>query len=340
MTYEDGKAGKANAELMAMILDHEFDETRARKILDGIPDVDAPILGKHDWEETYLSMAVDEDNIRMARLLFEYGADPNATYPQRPFIDLQYINGTIPDSNVDDWAEYQKAEEKGMTTRLEIVKLFLEQGADPMLLEDDGEPLLDFANFSNMDDRGEQFYHRMKFCSLLEDAWEQERSKVVCIWESGCYTEKERGLWEALIKPEPDYEEARLWIDCGADINACVDPKRYYSRPLFSSIVADADIRYRKDVADFLIRNGFDVEKHGDAAWMYLLDSVSGQVILDVTKLFFQAGLPAKLTSKMTSLLEEKKSWGTIGEEDRGIYDTTIELLLTIYNVWLNNEEI
>ena len=142
-------------ELLSMMQDKHFDEANARKMLNSVPDVDMSITDEHGYQSTYMSEAVDANNIRMVKLLFEYGADPNYIGDGAlcPLWDLQY------------WADDEKDDE----TRLAIVKLFLDHGANPML-SPEGEALYDWAlscNAENDWDNKRHDEYRWKFCEML-----------------------------------------------------------------------------------------------------------------------------------------------------------------------------
>ena len=149
-----------NAELLAMMSDRTFDETRARELLDTVPEIDGVFLGPHRSNTTYMDQAVAANNIRMVKLLFEYGADPNFHGDKGwicPFWDLQY--------RADD--------EEDDKVRLSIVQTFLENGADPLPdPEEIGNTLFSWAETSNCEldwDDPRQDHYRFTFCDMLED---------------------------------------------------------------------------------------------------------------------------------------------------------------------------
>ena len=108
------------------------------------------------YNTTLLSCAVDGANYAMVELLLKYGANPNLVHGKRlheenVLWDLQYSSDDVAEDKI----------------RLSIVKLFLENGANPHL-KLEGDDLLQWALSNWGEDEGLQSDYRFEFINLLE----------------------------------------------------------------------------------------------------------------------------------------------------------------------------
>lgn len=144
-------------ELGLMCEDMDFDEICARELLQQVDANQEFVDAHHGFKTVLLDWAGTFANVRMAKLLLEYGADPNLIYyngSENILWNLQYADWDSPDEN---------------RRKLEIVKLLLESGADPHL-ELKGEDLYFHAVHCHIElDEGEQWDYREAFIDLLED---------------------------------------------------------------------------------------------------------------------------------------------------------------------------
>lgn len=149
-------------ELLNMCSDACFDRKSAEEIIGNlelnqeITNPEYPLL-----RTSFLSVAADNANIEMVRLLLKHGADPNfilyADEPrmrENPFWDLQYcvLDGTAEENE----------------TRLQIAQLMLEYGADPTIVLED-EDLLSYVVFEvfNGNIGTDDWRYRSRFLILL-----------------------------------------------------------------------------------------------------------------------------------------------------------------------------
>ena len=144
-------------ELEKMCLQQEFDRSKAEDIIREIDVNQVFKSSDFDLDTTLLSRAVDGANFAMVELLLKHGADPNLVHGERcleenVFWDLQYSSDDVEEDKI----------------RLSIVKLFLENGANPHL-KVDGEDLYHWATACWQDDMGIQAEYRSRFIDLLED---------------------------------------------------------------------------------------------------------------------------------------------------------------------------
>ena len=143
--------------LEKMCLQQEFDRSKAEDI---IREIDVNQVFKSsvfDLDTTLLSRAVDGANYAMVELLLKHGANPNLVHgkslqEENVLWDLQYSSDDVEEDKI----------------RLSIVKLFLENGANPHL-KVDGEDLYHWATACWQDDMGLQAEYRSHFIDLLED---------------------------------------------------------------------------------------------------------------------------------------------------------------------------
>ena len=143
-------------ELEKMCLQREFDQSKAEEIIRKI-DVNQVFKSSDcDLDTTLLSRAVDGANYAMVELLLKYGANPNLVHGKRlheenVLWDLQYSSDDVAEDKI----------------RLSIVKLFLENGANPHL-KVEGDDLLQWALSNWGEDEGLQSDYRFEFINLLE----------------------------------------------------------------------------------------------------------------------------------------------------------------------------
>lgn len=151
-----------NRELMEAIKDKNFDEKAVRVILAEVSNVDTLLSDECGYPTTYMNEAVLEENYRMIKLLFEYGANPNFVWEDSyyyvcPFRELTIggIIGGIKTKEDEEYIEYE----------LTIARLFLEQGADADLTVK-GDTIMGIAIDRSIDckDDGyaEKFYRLLK----------------------------------------------------------------------------------------------------------------------------------------------------------------------------------
>ena len=143
-------------ELEKMCLDANFDRKRAIEIIKQIDVNQEFVSSEYNFKTVLLDFAAKWANVPMVELLLGNGADPNHVY----------ANGT---ENVLWHLQYSRNDKDKNETRLHIVKLLLENGANPHL-QCEGFDLLDWANFYwGAEDEGVQYEYRWKFICLLED---------------------------------------------------------------------------------------------------------------------------------------------------------------------------
>ena len=278
---------EGNAELLAMMADPDFDETRARELLDTVPEIDGIFPGSHGVKTTYMNKAVDANNIRMVRLLFEYGADPNYSGDEGgicPFRDLQYL-----------W-EWQEDEE----IRLSIVQLFLENGADPLLdPEHDGDKLCHWAMIANCDDEygSREFNYRYRYYEMLRGAL------------SGTLDQR---LLEACTAEEIDYRLVTILLQFGANPMGKVKGQNAFGCDnLYASVVealfqnyetsedfyriTELFLKFGMDVSRPAVPYGFDPDLQDDIfhpLWFFAFPA--NEVVLRTLKLLLDHGLKAE----------------------------------------------
>jgi len=127
-------------ELLGLFETEPFDLERAREIVSGIKDINAPVLDACGYSTTYLYEAQAANNVQAVELLLEMGADPNYYNPDIdgdcPLWDLQYFS----DGRDED------IKKKEVEARYQIAKLFFQHGADPDLTRG-SESLYDYVGF-------------------------------------------------------------------------------------------------------------------------------------------------------------------------------------------------
>lgn len=147
--------------LLVMCTDNNFCKEIAIELIKNVnlnqelPDIDYP-----ESRTSFLTVAVQNKNIDMLRILLESGANPNfvlyedkPNYRENPFWDLQY-NG---------WGETAEEDEIG----LEMAQLMLDYGANPNIFVED-EDLFSWvccAVFN--DDYDDLWEYRSRFFILL-----------------------------------------------------------------------------------------------------------------------------------------------------------------------------
>ena len=147
-------------ELLILCTDTHFNINRAEEIArkvnlnQDISDLEYPTL-----RTSFLTTAIQNDNVEMVRILLQSGADPNYIlyedrpgFRENPFWDLQY-------SNVKETEE----------ARFQIAQLMLEYGADSSMVLDD-EDLFSYICFSVFNDFDDPFGlddYRRRFFTLL-----------------------------------------------------------------------------------------------------------------------------------------------------------------------------
>lgn len=144
-------------ELEKMCLQKDFDISKSKDIIRKTDVNQVFKSSKYNSDTTFLDCAVDGVNYTMVELLLKHGSDPNLVYGKRfheenVFWDLQYSSGDADEDEI----------------RLAIVRLFLENGANPHL-KVDGEDLYHWATACWQDDMGIQAEYRSRFIDLLED---------------------------------------------------------------------------------------------------------------------------------------------------------------------------
>ena len=144
-------------ELEKMCLQQEFDRSKAEDIIREIDVNQVFISSDFDLDTTLLNRAVDGANYAMVELLLKHGANPNLVHGKRHqeenvLWDLQYSSDDVEEDKI----------------RLSIVKLFLENGANPHL-KVDGDDLLQWAISNWGKDEGLQDKYRFEFINLLEE---------------------------------------------------------------------------------------------------------------------------------------------------------------------------
>ena len=143
-------------EIEKMCLQKDFDISKAEEIIRKIDVNEVFKSSDFDLDTTLLSCAVDGANYAMVELLLKYGANPNLVHGKRlheenVLWDLQYSSDDVAEDKI----------------RLSIVKLFLENGANPHL-KVEGDDLLQWALSNWGEDEGLQSDYRFEFINLLE----------------------------------------------------------------------------------------------------------------------------------------------------------------------------
>ena len=143
-------------ELEKMCLQKDFDISKAEEKIRKIDVNEVFKSSDFDLDTTLLSCAVDGANYAMVELLLKYGANPNLVHGKRHheenvLWDLQYSSDDVAEDKI----------------RLSIVKLFLENGANPHL-KVEGDDLLQWALSNWGEDEGLQSDYRFEFINLLE----------------------------------------------------------------------------------------------------------------------------------------------------------------------------
>lgn len=141
-------------ELEKMCQQRDFDITVAEDIISKINVNQVFPSSEYCLDTTLLSCAAEGANYKMVELLLKHGADPNLIYDnetENVLWDLQYS-----EDNTDE-----------NETRLRIVKLLLDYGANP-LLKLEGEELYHWVTACWQDDMGVQADYRSKYIDLLE----------------------------------------------------------------------------------------------------------------------------------------------------------------------------
>lgn len=115
-----------------------------------------PGLPQAYYPSNLMDLAVHEGNVEMAKTLLELGSDPHFDYDDgtvTPYTELQY-------SNSEDSAYVD-------TSKIEIMKLFLEKGfdVDRPMGKDDCETFFEWVRFAFYEDPDS---HRGEILSLLE----------------------------------------------------------------------------------------------------------------------------------------------------------------------------
>ena len=124
-------------EFLSLVSRRPFDKERASVLLPEIGHIDQPVTDAKGYEVTFMTEAVDNNNLEAVRFLLERGADPNYISKDFdcPFMDLQF-----------GWDDEE--EDK---TRYQIARLFLSYGADPNLMVE-GETVFDSVTYSVYND--------------------------------------------------------------------------------------------------------------------------------------------------------------------------------------------
>ena len=150
--------------LYEMCQNNEFNIEEATSLISKI-DLNMPFREPHYNSETFLLYtAVFYQNIRMAELLLQNGADPNLIVNYECALwDLQY--------NVYVEEEYERNPEVAYAAdnlNLQIAQLLLEYGADTNIAPED-EDLFSYVLFAvfNDDDTGRLLEYRSRFLILL-----------------------------------------------------------------------------------------------------------------------------------------------------------------------------
>lgn len=157
---------KGNEELLALIEKIPFDSARALEIIKGIENIDEVIVDfswlKSGITTTYLERACGVSNLEAVRVLLDNGADPNFDDEEEnicPFWDLMYPEIFAKDYSGD------RTEDEVNAARLEIVKLFLEHGANPnMKPSSESETLYEWAVYRTYEnyDYGDAYLRLME----------------------------------------------------------------------------------------------------------------------------------------------------------------------------------
>ena len=176
------KLPSANTELIEAVENENFDENKVREMLKELSDIDALVL-MGSYPTTYMNEAVSNRNLRMVKLLFEYGSDPNflwedSDYSVCPFSEMTMggIIGGVKTEEDKEWVEKELA----------IARLFLEQGADAELTVE-GESIMDIAIDRSIECEDDGY--SVRFYRLLKE------------FHPGI-------LWRVIL-PEREYEEIR-----------------------------------------------------------------------------------------------------------------------------------
>ena len=144
-------------ELEKMCLQKDFDISKAEDIMQKININQVFESSDFELDTTFLSRAVDGANYAMVELLLKHGADPNLVHGEKcqeenVFWNLQYSSENVEEDEI----------------RLSIVKLLLENGANPHI-QIEGEDLYHWSLACWDDDMGVQSEYRGHFIDLLEE---------------------------------------------------------------------------------------------------------------------------------------------------------------------------
>ena len=140
-----------------MCQQRDFDITVAEDIISKINVNQVFLSSEYCLDTTLLSCAAEGANYKMVELLLKHGADPNLVHGEKcqeenVFWDLQYSSENVEEDEI----------------RLSIVKLLLENGANPHI-QIEGEDLYHWSLACWDDDMGVQSEYRGHFIDLLEE---------------------------------------------------------------------------------------------------------------------------------------------------------------------------
>jgi hypothetical protein len=140
-----------------MCRQRDFDITVAEDIISKIDVNQVFLSSEYCFDTTLLSCAAEGTNYKMVELLLKQGANPNLVYGEK-----------YHEENVLWELQYSSDDEEDDVIRLNIVKLLLENGANPHL-KVEGADLLQWAISNWGKDEGLQDKYRFEFINLLEE---------------------------------------------------------------------------------------------------------------------------------------------------------------------------
>lgn len=126
-------------------------------------DINQPFINKFGLLSTYLSEAIETEDVKMVEVLLKNGANPNLICDGENVLwSLQYTQYPHPEFSVSDMAD------ESDENRLTIAQLLLEYGANPniVLVEESLFSYVYYAVYQD-DDFGRSLAYRGRFLILL-----------------------------------------------------------------------------------------------------------------------------------------------------------------------------
>ncbi|KAK8220900.1 ankyrin repeat-containing domain protein [Phyllosticta capitalensis] len=268
--------------------------------------------------ETALAKASESDNVQIIKLLIERGADVNSKALGSPLHrTAEFGRKDIAELLIKANAEMNARRENGATRtsrkfsetplflavwfeKIDLVRLFLESGADPNIPREDGEK------------------------PLWTAVWRNREDMVQLLLEHGADVDSRGGWWETALsfaKREQRTNLVEILLKHGADSKLCMDEPPVWT----------AACNKQLNVLEKLLRSGADPNvvgnRDGDTP---IFQTVWGTTREPLTKLLLESGANPNHVNKfgMTTLHNIIRCWGGNTTWASGDMTGTVNLLL------------